>query len=444
MVPPPRAAPSAYTTGMAKLAVAFLACVIALTAADKVTVLRAARLFDGKSDRVTTPGVVVVINGKIAGVGANAPVPAGAETIDLGDATLLPGFMDAHTHLTMPFDRDYRNTELATLKKPVSERTLDAVENVRRTLMAGFTTVRDLGGGDLIDIGLRNGIASGKIPGPRMIVATNALGATGGHCDPFAGYAPGIFGRESGITDGVINSPDQARQAVRYNIRNGADIIKVCATGGVLSLTDDVDTPQLTQAELDALVDEAHALRRKTAAHAHGAAGAKRAIRAGIDSIEHGSFLDDEALDMMKARGTYFVPTLMAVQGLKEMMSDGFLPPAVDAKARAAMASLDAVVRKAIAKGVKIAVGTDAAVYPHGRNAGEMVRLVELGMTPAAALRAATRVDAELLGIAERTGTVEPGMLADIVACPGNPLEDIRQVEKIRFVMKEGMVYRKD
>jgi imidazolonepropionase-like amidohydrolase len=168
----------------------------------------------------------------------------------------------------------------------------------------------------------------------------------------------------------------------------------------------------------------------KTAAHAHGATGAKRAIRAGIDSIEHGSFLDDEAIEMMKARGTYYVPTLMAVQGVKEMMTDGFLPPPVEVKARAAMASLDAVVRKAIAKGVKIAVGTDAAVYPHGRNAGEMVRLVELGMTPAAALKAATRVDAELFGIAARTGTLEPGMLADIVACAGNPLDDIRQVKR--------------
>jgi imidazolonepropionase-like amidohydrolase len=344
----------------------------------------------------------------------------------------------------MPFERDYRNGELALLKKPVSERTLDAVEIVRKTLMAGFTTVRDVGGADLIDVGLRNAINAGKIPGPRMLVATNALGSTGGHCDPFAGYAPRIFGRESGITDGVINSPDQARLAVRYNVNHGADVIKTCATGGVLSLTDDVDTPQLTQAELDALVDEAHALRRKTAAHAHGASGAKRAIRAGIDSIEHGSFLDDEALDLMKARGTYYVPTLMAVQGLKEMLSDGYVPPAVELKARAAMASLDAVVRKAISRGIKIAVGTDAAVYPHGRNAGEMVRLVELGMTPAGALRAATSVDAELLGIAERTGALVPGMLADVVACPGNPLEDIRLVEKIRFIMKDGVVYRKE
>ena len=429
---------------MVRLAATFFGASLALCAADKVTVIKAARLFDGKNDRLVSPGVIVVTNNKITATGANATVPAGAEVIELGDATLMPGFMDAHTHLSYPFERDYRVQELDQLKKVIPERTLDAVDIVRRTLMAGFTTVRDLGSGDYIDVGLRNAIASGKIPGPRMLVSVHALGSTGGHCDPFAGFVPGLFGRESGITDGVINGAEQARLAVRYNINHGADVIKTCATGGVLSLTDDVDTPQLTQAELDALVDEAHALRRKTAAHAHGASGAKRAIRAGIDSIEHGSFLDDEALDLMKARGTYYVPTLMAAQGLKERLSDGYLPQVIEVKARAAMASLDATVRKAIAKGVKIAVGTDAAVYPHGRNAGEFGLLVDLGMKPIDALKAGTSVDAELLGVMDRTGTLEPGKLADIVACPGNPLENIRLVEKVRFVMKDGVVYRKE
>jgi imidazolonepropionase-like amidohydrolase len=421
---------------------ALMACTFCAFAADQAYVLKAARMFNGKSDHVVSPGLVVVANGKIVGVGPSAAIPAGAEIVDLGDATLMPGFIDAHTHLTYPFERDYSKQELDGLKKTIPERTLDAVEIVRKTLMAGFTTVRDVGAGDYIDVGVRNAINNGKIPGPRMLVAVNALGATGGHCDYSAGFAPMIFGRESGTTDGVINSPDQARQAVRYNVKHGADVIKTCATGGVLSLTDDVDTPQLTQAELDALVDEAHALRRKTAAHAHGATGAKRAIRAGIDSIEHGSFLDDEALDMMKARGTFYVPTLMAAEGLKERLTDGYLPPVVAAKARQAMAALNATVRNAIARGVKIVVGTDATVYPHGRNAEEFHLLVDLGMTPIHALKAGTSLDAELLGVSDRTGSLEVGKFADVVACPGNPETNIRQVEKIRFVMKEGVVYR--
>ncbi len=311
------------------------------------------------------------------------------------------------------------------------------------TLLAGFTTVRDVGAHDWIDVGLRNAIRDGKIPGPRMLVSTNAIGATGGHCDDLSGYAHNIFGRESGLADGVANGPDQMRLAVRFAIKYGADVIKTCATGGVLSLTDDVDTPQLTQAELDALVNEAHTLRRKTAAHAHGAEGAKRAIRAGIDSIEHGSFLDDEALDLMKTRGTYFVPTLMAAVGIREQLEKGFFPPPVAAKARAASAALDATVRKAIAKQVKIALGTDAGVYPHGRNAGEFVELVRLGMKPMDALKAGTSIDAQLLGISQITGSLEPNKSADIVAVAGNPIEDIKAVQNVIFVMKEGVVYKK-
>ena len=428
---------------MRKVLALLMVLPVIVAAADKTTVLKAAHLFDGKSDHVVSPGLVVITGSKIVAVGANAAIPAGAEVIDLGDATLLPGFMDAHTHLSDPYTLDYRQEELDLLKKTVAERALDATETVRKTLMSGFTTVRDLGSQDYIDVGLRNAIREGKIPGPRMLVSVHALGATGGHCDPTAGFAPMLFGRETGVTDGVINSADQAREAVRFNIKHGADVIKTCATGGVLSLTDDVDTPQLTQAELDALVDEAHALRRKTAAHAHGASGAKRAIRAGIDSIEHGTFLDDEALDMMKQRGTYYIPTMMAVEGLKEKLTDGFLPPAIDKKARLAMASLQATVRKAIAKGVKIGLGTDAAVYPHGRNAEEFHQLVDVGMKPVDALKAGTSGDADLLGIEDVTGSLEAGKLADIVACPGNPEQNIRQVEKVFFVMKEGTIFRR-
>src|SRR5438045_930697 len=269
-------------------------------------------MFDGKGGSLSKPGLVVVTDGKIVAAGANSAVPAGAEVIDLGDATMLPGFIDAHTHLTSMYSDDWKQNTLDTLQKTVAEQALDASANARVTLLAGFTTVRDVGSRDYLDVGLRNAIRDGVIPGPRMLVTVHALGSTGGHCDFAGGFRAGLFGRESDPLEGVINGPDQARYAVRLDHKYGADIIKVCATGGVLSLTDDVDTPQLTQAELDAIVDEAHALRRKTAAHAHGATGAKRAIRAGIDSIEHGSFLDDEALELMKARGTVLIPTLTA------------------------------------------------------------------------------------------------------------------------------------
>ena len=407
--------------------------------------LRAARLFDGKSDRLTTPGVLVVSRGKILAVGASAPRPAGAETIDLGDATLLPGFIDAHTHLTYPYQADYRQGIVENAQKTIAERTLDATENLRKTLMAGFTTVRDVGSSDFIDVGLRNAVANGKIVGPRMLVSVHALGATGGHCDPGEGFHFG-FMKEGGIDQGVINSPDEARLAVRFNHKYGADVIKVCATGGVLSLTDDVDTPQLTQAELDALIDEAHALRRKTAAHAHGATGAKRAIRAGIDSIEHGSFLDDEALRMMKERGTFFVPTLIAGWWIVQQVDQGklLLTPEVVAKARLAAESVSQVFRKAVDMGVRIGLGTDAAVYPHGMNAIEFQLMVERGMKPIDALKTGMSADADLLGMADRIGTLEVGKFADVVAVPGDPTQDIKQTSNVKFVMKGGQIYRRN
>jgi imidazolonepropionase-like amidohydrolase len=411
----------------------------------KTYVLKAAALFDGKSDTLMTPGLVVITGNRIAAVGPNAAVPAGAEVIDLGEATILPGFIDAHTHLSFPYSDEYSKSELENLQKTVAERALDASVNARVTLMAGFTTVRDVGSADYIDVGLRNAIAHGEIPGPRMLVAVHALGSTGGHCDDEAGFREGLFGHESGPLDGVINGPDQARYGVRLNHKYGADVIKVCASGGVLSLTDDVDTPQLTQEELNAIVDEAHALRRKTAAHAHGAEAAKRAIRAGIDSVEHGSFLDDEALDMMKQRGTYLVPTLMAAQGLQEKFDRNiYMPPAVAAKAHLAIGSMHTTFQRALAKGVKIGLGTDAAVYPHGRNAEEFHQMVDLGMKPAAALKAGTSADADLLGLPDKIGTLEPNKLADVVAVPGNPLENIRQTEHVFFVMKEGTIYKNE
>ncbi len=413
--------------------------------ASKTYVLKAARMFDGKSDALLKPGLVVVTDGKIAGAGPSAAIPAGAEVIDLGDATLLPGFIDAHTHLTSMYSEDYKQSELDQLQKTIAERALDASANARVTLMAGITTVRDVGSSDYLDVGLRNAIRDRVIPGPRMLVCVHALGATGGHCDGEAGYRAGLFGHEAGPMEGVINGPEQARYAVRLDHKYGADVIKVCATGGVLSLTDDVDTPQLTQEELNAIVDEAHALRRKAAAHAHGAEGAKRAIRAGIDSIEHGTFLDDEALDMMKAHGTYYVPTLLAPQGIQEQINKGtYIPPPILAKAKAAIASVHQTFQKALAKGVKIGMGTDAAVYAHGRNPEEFHLMVDLGMKPIDALKAGTSADADLLGLADKIGTLEKGKLADVLAVPGDPVENIRQTEHVFFVMKEGVIYKND
>src|SRR5262245_11061636 len=283
----------------------------AQTASPPVTAIRAARMFDGTTN-TTVPGAVVIVEGTtIKAAGPRVAVPAGATVIDLGDATLLPGFIDAHTHLSDEGSDDWNADTVAGLRRTVAESALRASVFAKRALMAGFTTVRDVGSSDYIDVGLRNAIASGSIVGPRMLVAVHALGARGGHCDN-GGYPYQRFGTEPGIQDGIASGPDQFRDAVRFQVKYGADVIKVCATGGVLSLTDAVDAPQVTQAEMDALVDEAHRLNRRTAAHAHGAEGAKVAIRAGIDSIEHGSFLDDEAVRMMKEKGTYLVPTLMA------------------------------------------------------------------------------------------------------------------------------------
>ena len=409
-------------------------------AAEPVTVLRAARLYDGKAEAVVAPGVIVVSEGRIVAAGSNAQIPPGARVIDLGDSTLLPGLIDAHTHLSFESSLDWNQDQLDFLKKPVTEQAIRATEYARRTLLAGFTSVRDVGSSDLIDVGLRNAINAGKVPGPRMLVAVNAIGARGGHCDPTGGYRPELL-KEPGPEQGVGNGPDQIRAAVRFDTKHGADVIKTCATGGVLSEADKVDSPQLTQAELDALVDEAHALGRKTAAHAHGAEGAKRAIRAGIDSIEHGSFLDDEALEMMKKKGTYFVPTPLPC--MMQRLRDAKAPANILEKATAASGRTEETLKRAVAKNVRIAFGSDAAVCPHGTQLNQFAVLVRAGMKPLAAIRTATSVDAALLGVSDR-GTLEVGKLADVVAVPGDPSRDIAAMERLFFVMKGGAVVRND
>jgi imidazolonepropionase-like amidohydrolase len=426
-----------------KKAVLALALFLALAAsaqqppaAPHVVVLKAARLFDGVGDAVVNTAVIVVEGTRIKSIGG--PAPAGADVIDLGDVTLLPGFIDAHTHLSgQGGDNFYLNYFEGLMRHP-AEQALLASTFARKTIDAGVTTVRDVGSSDYVDVSLRNAIAAGYVVGPRMQVCVHAIGATGGHgdSDPIP-PARGI--PQLGPIDGVCNGPEECRAAVRYQIKYGADVIKCMPSGGVLSLSDPVDAPELTQAEMNAIVDEAHHWGRKVAAHCHGDAAAKMAIAAGVDSIEHGTFLQPDTLASMHDKGTYLVPTLMAGEWLGGRLDK--LPPVIAAKAKAAIAARDQLFRNAMKAGVKIAFGTDAAVYPHGLNPREFAIMTRLGLTPAAALRT-TATSAALLGVDDRLGTLAAGKLADIIAVPGNPLADITATERVSFVMKEGTIVK--
>ncbi|MGH9369248.1 MAG: amidohydrolase family protein, partial [Thermoanaerobaculia bacterium] len=345
-------------------------------AAMRVTVVRAARIFDGTGERVLPNAVVVIEGSRIKGVGAGIPVPPGATMIDLGDATLLPGFIDSHTHLTGEASENWLSDFYQGLRRTAPEQTLYGTVYARRTLEAGFTTVRNVGAERDEDIGLRNGIASDLVPGPRMLASRYALGATGGHCDN-TGFPAGTFGAEPGPERGILHGAEEARQAVRLQVKYGADVIKMCASGGVLSLADDVAAPQMTDEELAAVIEEAHRLGRKTAAHSHGDLAARSAAKAGVDSIEHGSFLSDETLALMKAKGTYLVPTLMAGEWTGGKLEK--FPPEIAVKAKAAhQAQLD-MFGRAVKSGVRIAFGTDSGVSPHGWNAREFGLMVARG-----------------------------------------------------------------
>jgi imidazolonepropionase-like amidohydrolase len=398
-------------------------------------VLKAAYLFDGTTGRITRGGTLVVSGEKIVSVGGQAAA-ANARVIDLGDATLLPGFIDAHVHLDDEMKPDfYRGFYEGMLRFPVEQAHYGA-RHAKRTVEAGFTTVRNVGSGDFVDEGLRNAINAGVIPGPRILAAAHSIGSTGGHCDnrPF----PPDLVEPSGPVNGVCNGPEECRAAVRYQMKWGADVIKICASGGVLSESDPVDVPQLTPAELDAIVSEAHAWKRKVAAHSHGDAAARLAVEAGVDSIEHGSFLSESTLKLMKQKGVYLVPTRLAVYWVQKQAES--YPPVIAAKARAAAAAHGDMMKMALRIGVPIAFGTDSGVSPHGMNAKEFALLVEQGMQPEAALLSGTREAAKLLGVDGEVGTLEAGKLADIVAVNGNVLENVSSTEKPIFVMKRGSI----
>jgi len=408
----------------------------AADAAPERTVLKAAHIFDGTSEISKPNGVVIIESGKIVAAGSGLAVPAGATVIDLGDATLLPGLMDAHVHLTMEFGPSWSQDFVDGMLRFPAEQAFYAAANAKKTLEAGFTTVRNLGGDDYVDIGLRNAINKGLVPGPRVLAAVHPLGPTGGHGDgtPFPpGRVP-----QGGPVDGVCNGSEECRAAVRFQIKYGADVIKLMPSGGVLSLADTVDAPQMTQAEINAVVDEAHNWGRKAAAHCHGDAAGKMAIAAGVDSIEHGSFLKSDTLRLMRDKGVVLVPTLLA--GETVMARTDKLPPAIAAKAKAAMAARSDMFKNALRLGVKIGFGTDSAVSLHGDNGKEFALMTGLGMSAGAALRSATAVDAELLGLADRLGTLEKGKIADVIAVAGDPLQNITTMEKPIFVMKEGVV----
>ncbi|SRR5438046_1788670 len=428
-----------------RVVVIFLCLGVAAYAADQMIALKAERMFDGKSKTLVQHGVIIVQGDKIVDVGSNLTIPGGAKVIDLGDATLSPGFIDAHTHLTLDYSGDYNLRRLHELDLDVSEQAIRATTFARATIEAGFTTVRDLGSRfvgsrEFVDVALRNSINKGLIVGPRMLVATKGIGATGGHFDPTSGFRDFLFGREPDYTDGIADGPEEIRKAVRFEVKNGADVIKAAVSGGVLSLADEVDTPQLTPSEMAALVDESHRLRKKVAVHCHGDQAAREAIEAGVDSIEHGSFMKPETLTRMKNKGTFLTPTLMATEWIRSKLDN--YPPALQAKAKAAGAARSDMFRSAVKMGVKISFGTDAAVFPHGQNAKEFKLMVDLGMAPIDALKSATVSDAELLGIAQEVGTLEKGKLADVIAMPSDPTSDITATERVSFVMKEGKIVR--
>ena len=404
------------------------------------TYLHCGRLIDGQSDQVQSEMTVVVDSNRIVSVVSGfAEPPSGAQLIDLKEKTVLPGFIDLHVHIQNQSSKDNYSKGFRLNEADVA---LQAVPYARTTLLAGFTTVRDLGG-DGVNIALRNAINAGHVDGPRIFTAGKSIATTGGHADPTNGVRQDLMG-DPGPAEGVINGPDDARKAVRQRYKNGADVIKITATGGVLSYAKDGSSPQFNEEELAAIIETANDYNMTTAAHAHGAEGMKRAVAAGITTIEHGTLMTEEVMDLMKEKGTYYVPTITAGKSVADSAKiRGYYPSIVVPKALAIGPKIQETFAKAYKRGVKIAFGTDAGVFAHGKNAKEFGYMTEVGMPPMEAIQSATSVAAAVLRMEEELGAIEEGKLADIIAVDGNPLENIGALENVTFVMKEGVVYKR-
>ncbi|WP_240125936.1 metal-dependent hydrolase family protein [Thermomonas alba] len=422
------------------LAAGLLAAAAPALAADAVIVC--GRLFDSRSGALLGPHTVVVQGDRIAAVHPGQPTTAErGDLIDLSALTCLPGLIDAHTHLTSQTSPTSYSDQF---RWNTADYAIRSTVYAARTLQAGFTSVRNLGDGDGESIALRNAIEAGVVPGPRIFTAGTAIGSTGGHADDTDGYRKDLQG-DPGPKQGIINGVDDAWKAVRQHYKDGADLIKIMPSGGVLDESASADNPQMTLEEIKAVVAAAHDYGFTVAAHAHGTEAIRRAVLGGVDSIEHGTFMDEADMQLMKQRGTWYVPTITAGKYVQEKAeTPGYYPPQVAAKARLVGPRIQATAGKAYRAGVRIAFGTDAAVYPHGQNAQEFKYMVEAGIPAAYALQAATRNAAELLGRSQDLGALEPGKYADVVAVKGDPLADITRMQAVEFVMKGGTVYRRD
>jgi imidazolonepropionase-like amidohydrolase len=411
--------------------------VSAQMAAPKRTVVHPGRLLNVRTGELRANQAIVIEGDKVVQIAPSSEVKsaAGDTVIDLPEATLLPGLIDMHTHLTFDLNSlGYQGLSISTAREA-----LHGARNAKRTLEAGFTTVRNVGAKDYADIALRDAINDGDVIGPRMVASGPALGITGGHCDENL-LPPAFHLQGDGVADGVEAVQHKVREVIKY----GADVIKICATGGVLSKGDDPNASQFTLEEMKAIVADAHRLGRKVAAHAHGAEGVRWASEAGVDSIEHGHLMDDAAVATLKKNGTYLVPTLFLGEYMEKNIEHSDVPEYSKQKMRDVAAAMQKNVKKAFDAGVKIAFGTDAAVYPHGLNAGEFHVYVKLGMTPLAAIQTATINAADLLGPKLKVGMLEPGKFADMIAVDGDPTKDVTILEHVKFVMKGGTVYKNE